>query len=109
MVYCLHETESCCHKVRGQAARAASLLDLFSGCIEILSPLPASTVNTCSKKRKKKKGGERRKILTEGAKPQCVPSLPPAAAVSNHFHSVSGSVKSPISFMTEIFITEGGT
>lgn len=36
------------------------------------------------------------------------PITSPAAAVSNHFHSVSGSVKSPINFMTEVFITEGG-
>lgn len=36
------------------------------------------------------------------------PITSPAAAVSNHFHSRSGSVKSPINFMTEVFITEGG-
>lgn len=36
------------------------------------------------------------------------PVTSPAAAVSNHFHSISGSVKSPINFMTEVFLTEGG-
>lgn len=55
MVYCFHETESCCHVVRGQAARAAPLLDLFGGSIEILSPLPASTNNECMLKEREKK------------------------------------------------------
>lgn len=67
MVYCFHETESCCRVVRGQAARAAPLLGLFGGSIEILSPLPASTNNECMFKEREKK---RKKILLEGAKPQ---------------------------------------
>lgn len=54
MVYRLHEIESCCHAVRGQAARAVPVLDLFGGCIEILSPLPASTNNECMFKKGKK-------------------------------------------------------
>lgn len=54
MVYCFHETESCCHVVRGQAARAAPLLDLFGGSIEVLSPLPASTNNECMLKEREK-------------------------------------------------------
>lgn len=61
MVYCLRETESCCHVARGQAARAAPLLDFFGGCIEILSPLPHSTNNAgMFKKGEKKSKREKR-------------------------------------------------
>lgn len=60
-------------------------------------------MNVCSEK-----GKNRRDDVIRRSKASMSPITSPAAAVSNHFHSISGSVKSPINFMTEVFITEGG-
>lgn len=91
----------------GQAARAAPLLDLFGRYVVILSPLSVSMNNECAFRKGEKNKREKIDIIRR-SKTSMSPITSPAAAVSNHFHSISGSVKSPINFMTEVFITEGG-
>lgn len=94
--------QSCCQVV-WMGCKSSSLVGLVWKVYSILSPLSASMNNECVFR-----NGEKIKDIIRRSKASMSPITSPAAAVSNHFHSVSGSVKSPINFMTEVFITEGG-